>query len=157
PDCGEELLRLLERRTVTAPWQLDVSGARDLLNDLLVEDRWRRLIEFATHNQRRHFEAMELRHEIRLLQDLARGLESLRIDRKQDVLALLDLFGMRGEIGRREHTLRGDLGNATKTAFGDFLRHHRQGLSSFQRKDSRCIAQHQLRYALGMRKRKCQS
>ena len=68
---------------MTATWQFDVARTRDLLHDLLVERRRRRLIEFTAQDQRRHLEAMKLRHKIRFLQDFAGRLEGLRIDRKQ--------------------------------------------------------------------------
>src|SRR6476620_5834062 len=42
-DRCQELLRLLKRRTVTATQQVDGFGTWYLVDDLLVERRWRRL------------------------------------------------------------------------------------------------------------------
>src|SRR6185369_637240 len=156
-DRCQELLRLLKRRTVTATLQLDVFGTWNLVDDLLVERRWRRLVEFATHDKRRHLHMVQHRHEIGFLQDLACRLKCLWIDAHQDFLAFLYLLGVRSEIGRRENSFCGDLCDAAQAAVSYLFSHDRESFASLRRESGRGITHDQLRYSLRMRERKCQS
>src|SRR6476620_2985669 len=122
-DRRQELLRLFKRGAVTATRQLDVFGAWNLVDDLLVERRWRRLIELATHDKRRHLHMVQHRHEIGFLQDLACRLKCLWINAHEDSLAFLYLLRVRSEIGWRENASRGNLCDAAQAAVSNLFGH----------------------------------
>ena len=93
--------------------------------------------------KRRHAQVMQQRREIGLLQYLAGGRESLGLDAQQHFLTHLDRFRMRLEVIRRMHAPRGDLRHRAEPAFGDFLRHNREGLPPLGGKQAAASLRHQ--------------